>query len=308
MHAPTLPFLRLDPETIDAGDAAFRVRRKWPPELVASIRRAGIRTPLLVQPARGRYRLVSGWGRWTARRGRDPIPCFSLPEDLSPEGVWDAFLRDNDRWNPVEIARVLRALAAIPGLPEERIAAEKLPLLGIHPSRDLCRRYLRLADLAPEAQSFVEDEGLPLRRAEIFLGISPAAVDAFVRAAREFRLTASEVGEALAALDEISRRDGVPPELALEEVRRAAGGEGKESFRRELRARRYPELSRLEARLEGARAALRFRVPAAVTWDRTLERPGIRLAADLASARDLETLGEDLRANREAIARFFEIL
>ncbi|MGQ9590084.1 MAG: ParB/RepB/Spo0J family partition protein [Planctomycetota bacterium] len=308
MPALTLPFLRLDPEAIEAGDTTFRVRRKWPPELEASIRRAGIRTPLLVQPARGRYRVVSGWGRWAARREQDPVPCFSLPEDLSPEEAWDAFLRDNDRWNPIEVGRILRALAAIPGLAEERIVAEKLPLLGIHPSRDLCRRHLRLADLTPAAQDFAEDEGLSLRRAEILLAFSPAAVEAFVRAARELRLTASEIGEALALLEEISRRDGVPPELALQQARRATGAAGKERFRRELRARRYPELSGLEARLEDARAALRFRVPAAVSWDRTLERPGIRLAADLARSRDLETLAEDLRANREAIARFFEIL
>jgi hypothetical protein len=248
-----LPFEWLDEGRIDPSDETFRVRRRYRPDLLASVRERGIRTPLIVQPLpphgggkgeadRGhqggpsaRCRIVSGWGRWTGRPPGAKVPCFLLAHDLAPEGAWDAFLGDNETWNVAEIGRILARLEAVDGLDDERIIREKLPLLGLHPSRDLYRRYRRLAELGSTASALVEEESLPLRRATVLLRLPPEATDTLVSAARDLRLTLSELGEAVEWLEEVATRDRLDPAEILSRVSAVAARPGKEAFLARLR-------------------------------------------------------------------------
>ncbi|MCP4653989.1 MAG: hypothetical protein GY856_01085, partial [bacterium] len=166
-------FFSVPEEKISTEDETFRVRTRYSPVLAESVGRAGIRTPLLVQPRDdGRLRLVSGWGRWRARPQGEPVPCFFLPEKASPEELWTAFLRDNDDWNVVEVARVLDRLRAMPGMTAEGTIREKLPLLGLKPSKELYRRHLKLLELPDSALDFIEEGKLPLRRAGLLFKLS----------------------------------------------------------------------------------------------------------------------------------------
>ena len=254
-----LSFFRLDEGRMDPSDTTFRVRSRHAPSLRESIERNGIRTPIIVESRGDRFRIVSGWGRWLARPQAAPLPCFVLPTGLSLEALWDVFLHDNDTWNVVEVARILRALDQVPGLSEERIVAEKLPLLGMHPSRDLYRRHRDLTLLSPEAQRFLEEENLPLRRTPLFFRLAPDALDLLLRTTRELHLTLNELAEVVELLDEIAQRDGIGAKAVLESA--LAAGAGKESFRRELRQRRYPELSRYRAIIGEVEKRLSFSVP-----------------------------------------------
>jgi hypothetical protein len=236
------------------------------------------------------------------------LPCHELPAELAPGALWDIFLRDNERWSVLEVARVLERLGEVPGLDAEGIVADKLPLLGLHAASDVVRRHTQLLALGPLAQDFIEVEDLPLRRAAALLKLPPAAVEVFIAMARELRLTLNEVGEALEQLEEIAHRDGIPAEEILAGLRAGAAWPAKDALRQALRARRYPELTRLGVRLVTLEKELRFTVPVRIEWDPRLERPGIRLAADLADAHALATFQRELEANRETLARFFEVL
>lgn len=308
-----LAFRHVDLRDVDAADETFRVRLSHPDALHESIRRNGIRTPLIVERTggAGAYRIVSGWGRWESRPEGVPLPCFVLPGGLTLEAVWDVLLKDNDSWNVMAIARVVRGLRAVPGLDPDRIVTEKLPLLGVHASHDLFRRHLRLLDLPQVAQRFIEEENLPLRRAMIFFKLAADALERFLGCARELRFTLGEVGEALEMLEEAAHREGTSALMVLQEILdgfKGASGAGKDAFRRALRERRYPELSRYRERLEALEKQLSFTVPVRIEWDARLERPGIRLAADLAGETALETFERELAANREVLRRFFEVL
>jgi hypothetical protein len=298
-------FALVKARAIDAADDTFRVRRRYPTSLGESVRRGGIRTPLLIEREGERYRLVSGWGRWEMSDESASLPCFVLPGDLPREAVWDIFLRDNDRWNVVEIGRVLRGLKDLPGLDFERIVTEKLPLLGVRSSQDLYRRHLRLLELSPEAQLFIEEENLPLRRASVFFKLPADALGLLLSSARELRFTFNQLGEVLEMLDEVSHRDGVPAREILQELRSAPE---KERFRRELRERRYPELSRYRERLGKLEKEMAFTVPVRIEWDAQLERPGVRLLVDLTERENVDTFERELAVNRRVLARFFEIL
>ena len=301
-------FRWIQPEQISTTDDTFRVRSIYPEALASSIRENGIRTPLLVQPIVDRYRLVSGWGRWQARGDRAPIPCYLLPGDHTEEELWDVFLRDNERWNVVEIARILRRLTGLPGMTVDRIVREKFSLLGLRQAKDLYQAYLRLVDLPAPVQAFIEAEGLPLRRARVFFKLPPEALPPLLEMAGEARLTLTEISEVLELVEETSRRDGAAPLDVLREAAAGSADRTKRSLLERLRERRYPELSRYRAQLEAWRRELDFSVPVRIEWDAQLERPGIRLIADLADADALDTLRADLKAKEEALRRFFEIL
>lgn len=308
-----LPFRWLAPPSIDAAEGTFRVRSRYPEELETSIRRAGIRAPLLVQSrgsrsAPDRYRIVSGWGRWLRLPEGARLPAYLLPEEWTELETWKAFLRDNERWNVMEIARVLGSIEGLPGCSRERVAEEILPLLGLHPTTELGRRHLHLLDLPEVARDFVEEQGLPLRRAEILLRYPAPAVSASIELARSLRLTWSEIGETLEQVEEIASRDRVAPDDVLRRLSAAEGGEDKAAYRRALREARYPELTRYEQALERLRGELRFRVPVGVDWDPRLERPGIRLSAEMREPHAPRVLLEDLRDNLARLEAFYEVV
>lgn len=304
---PPLEFLWMEPARISTTNDAFRVRTRHPDSLVASVRANGVRTPLLVQPTGDSYRLISGWGRWRALDHRAPIPCFVLPAETTEEELWEVFLRDNERWNVIEIARILGRLAELSGMTKDRIVREKFGLIGLRAAKDLYQAHLRLLELPRAAQEFIEEEGLPLKRASVFFGLPAEALPEFLSAAREQRLTLSELSEVLVLVDETARRDGSSPLSVLKEARPGEAGT-KLSFLRRLRERRYPELSRYRRQLEAWTSELGFSVPVRIEWDPQLERPGLRLIADLVDADSLDTLRRELDAEDERLRRLFDIL
>lgn len=296
-------------EKISTEDETFRVRTRYSPVLAESVRRAGIRTPLLVQPREdGRLRLVSGWGRWRARPQGEAVPCFLLPEAASPEELWNVFLRDNDTWNVVEVARVLERLRTIPGMTAEAMIREKLPLLGFNSSKELYRRHLQLLDLPDSVLDFIEESELPLRRAGLLFKLSGVSQERFIAAARRMRLTLNECSEALEWLANVARREGVAAHRILEDLLGDGDPPDKLGFRRRLRERRYPELHSYHQRLRDLQSELRFTVPVEVSWDWRLETPGLRLLATVADGDALRTLEQELAANRRLLQCLLEIL
>jgi hypothetical protein len=224
------------------------------------------------------------------------------------ESLWDIFLRDNDTWNIVEIARIIQALEAVPGLGPDRIVAEKFPLLGIRPTLDLYRTHKGLLSLGRRALEFVEEQNLPLRRATLLLRLPAAAVEYLIKISRELRFTLNELGQTLELVEEIAARDASDPLDVLRLLREEAGDHGKPRFLRSLHTRRYPELTRFQQRLEALEKKLEFTVPVNIEWDRKLDRPGIRLRVELDEPEALDRLERELHANRDALGEFFEIL
>ena len=301
-----LEFLWIEPGQISTTNDTFKVRSRYPDSLVDSIQENGIRTPLLVQLAGDRYRLVSGWGRWKAWDGRAPVPCYVLLPERTEEEIWDVFLRDNESWNVVEIARILGRLSELPDLTKDRIVREKFGLIGLRRAKDLLPAYVRLLELPRDALEFIETEALPLRRASVFFKLPAEALPEFLSIARELRLTSSELSEVLVLAEEISRRDGSEPLSVLEAAR--SGGGQKASFLQSLRERRYPELSRYRAQLEAWTSELEFSLPVRVEWDPQLERPGLRLIVELADEDALDSFRRELETEGARLRRFFEVL
>jgi len=186
--------------------------------------------------------------------------------------------------------------------------SEKLPLLNLHASHDLYRRHLRLLDLGPEAQRFVEEEGLPLRRAAIFLKLPPDALERLIPLVRDLQLTLNELGEVLEMLEEVVQRDKLSAAQVIEDLKAGTERPTKERLKQRLRERRYPELSRYRRELASLEKELSFGVPVRIEWDQRLERPGIRLWIELGEEGSVQKLEQDLARNRQILKAFFNVL
>ncbi len=302
---------------LSTSDSSFRVREDYPRELADSIARRGVSSPLFVREdptAAGVFHLLSGWGRYRlAPPTQERLPCFVLRGAATREELWDLFLEDNERWGVIEIARVIRQLLSDAQLDAERIITEKLRLLGLRRSKELYQSHLKLLDLPVEVQAYVEERGLSLRRARSFFRLPAGAAHGFISAARRYGWTLNEVAEAAELLDEIAHSESVSPEAVLAAACRAddCGGDSPEAGNAvlaALRERRYPELTRYRGRLAELSAGLRFDVPVRVEWDPTLERPGVRLIADLEDADSMSRFREELARNEEFFKGFYDLL
>ncbi len=302
----TRDFRWLPPADLDQTDETFRFRRAPRSGLRESILRRGVTTPLLVQPRATGWRIVSGWSRALSAPRDARLPCFTVDAETSLEALWDLTLEDNEDWNVVEIARVLAALAATASIDAERIVRDKLPRLGLRPSNELYQSHLRLLDLPRSAQDFVEEKNLPLRRARALLRFSSATLGGLMKAARELALTFSELNEALELTEEIAQRETKPPHDIFSAAR--ASARDKSQLIAALRARRFPELDRYRESLRRLDRELDFALPIRIEWDADLDRPGVRLIADLEDEDALRRLPDELARNGELLRRFFDVL
>ncbi|MBA2564629.1 MAG: ParB/RepB/Spo0J family partition protein [Gemmatimonadetes bacterium] len=142
--------------------------------LLESIRARGVLQPILVTAdAAGGYRIVAGERRWRAAQaaGLETIPA--LVKSLNDREMVEVALVENlqrEDLNAMEEARGYRRLAAEFDLTQAEIAER------VAKDRSTVANALRLLDLPPEVQGFVEERRLSMTHARALLGL-PSAED-----------------------------------------------------------------------------------------------------------------------------------
>ena len=287
-----------------SDDAMFRVRDGYPDALHASLSEREVKTPLLVQSVGDHVRVVSGWGRLVLSNSQS-LPCFLLDGGSTTLELWQKFVDDNDRWNAIEVARLIDRLHR-EGVSDGDVAREWFPRLGLRPAKELCATYRRLLELPPTVRDFVAEHDLPVRRARQFLRLSTDAATALLEEIARLRLSASETSSVIELVEEVAHRDSLD---AFDVVRQTLTGEKTKALAlARLRDRRFPELAKFREQLEAEQKALEFSVPVRVEWDRELARPGLRLTAELSDSDALTTYEREIAENRGRLEALFSIL
>ena len=203
---------------LDTESFAFTYPPEPSQELLKSIRKTGILTPLMVLPEGETMRLFDGHRRLLVAReiGLTEVPAAILPELPSQElfSLWIGAQNANRRLNPFEIARLVQEGPSAFRLPREevlrhlkkepgRIPPPLLPALpGILnlPER-LKQEAVRRGYSAPFLVKIVET-------------FSPDLLSEVARILDHFSLSENQADQLLTWLDEIARRD----HLAFPEV------------------------------------------------------------------------------------------
>jgi ParB family transcriptional regulator, chromosome partitioning protein len=141
-------------------------------DLAESIRARGVIQPVVVRPVgEGRYELLAGERRWRAARiaGLERIPAIirEVPDDVALGiGLIENIQRED--LNPIEEAAEIKRL-----IDEFRLTHEEAAR-AVGRSRAGVTNLLRLLDLAPAAQAFVQDGRIDMGHARALLGVSKA--------------------------------------------------------------------------------------------------------------------------------------
>jgi ParB family transcriptional regulator, chromosome partitioning protein len=141
-------------------------------DLAESIRARGVIQPVVVRPVgEGRYELLAGERHWRAARiaGLERIPAIirEVPDDVALGiGLIENIQRED--LNPIEEAAGIKRL-----IDEFRLTHEEAAR-AVGRSRAGVTNLLRLLDLAPAAQAFVQDGRIDMGHARALLGVSKA--------------------------------------------------------------------------------------------------------------------------------------
>ena len=137
-------------------------------ELIDSIRQRGIIQPLIVRSVRDHYELIAGERRWRAAKevglGEAPV-IVRQATDLE---VLELSLIENLQradLNPIEEAQAYARLASEFGMSQEEIAQK------VGKSRTSIANSMRLLDLDPQVQTWVEQNLLSVGHAKVLLGL-----------------------------------------------------------------------------------------------------------------------------------------
>jgi ParB family transcriptional regulator, chromosome partitioning protein len=140
-------------------------------ELVNSIRQHGIIQPLIVRRVNGRHELIAGERRWRAAQevGLAEVPV--IVRTASDLEVLELSLIENLQrtdLNPIEEAQGYSRLAEEFGMRQEDIA------LKVGRSRAAVANAIRLLDLHPQIQTWLEQDLLSVGHAKVLLGVKVA--------------------------------------------------------------------------------------------------------------------------------------
>jgi ParB family chromosome partitioning protein len=146
-------------------------------ELVDSIRQHGIIQPLIVRPVDGRHELIAGERRWRAAKELGLTEAPVIIRRASNLEVLEISLIENLQrtdLNPIEEAQGYARLATEFGMRQEDIA------LKVGRSRAAVANAMRLLDLHPQIQTWLNQDLLSVGHAKVLLGLKSHEEQLFV--------------------------------------------------------------------------------------------------------------------------------
>ena len=151
-------------------------------ELAQSIRQYGILQPILVNNSEGYYKIIAGERRWRAAKlaGLEKVPI--LVKELTEEKAFEISLIENIQrqdLNPIEEALAYRRLMDEYHMTQETVAER------VGKSRPAVANFLRLLQMEPEVQQWVQDGSLSLGHAKVLSGVSAGQTELAKKAIEE---------------------------------------------------------------------------------------------------------------------------
>lgn len=282
-----------------------------------SLTRVGVLSPIIVQPGK-RYKIVNGFKRFSVAKelGLPSIPARVLKEKLSFRQILTVALFAHARpLSLTEKARVIKILVSF-GLSPERVLQEYKDLLDI-PSPHLLQLYLRISKYSPSLLSYISNHHLSLKQALVFDGLSSQEQELLLTIASSFNLKGYDLEDILTDLKEIATGEGkrvgeVLEELELSSLLKNTGltrSQKIERMKRIIKARKFPLLTRVNARLTELKKKLKLGPQIKVSWDQKLEERGLKITLRITHPTHIQELLGVLstRENPLILSRMLEV-
>lgn len=258
---------------IDRYDEIFLMT--FEPELdrlKGSIREIGLLEPIWLREKGQGFQIVHGFQRFDVARtlGIEEIEALIWRRaDLDDRSAFLMVLHANmlgRELNLVEKALALEKLLASFSFSRDEIIRTYLPLLRLEPHENVLDSFLRIVEFDPDLKRYFLRHTLSLTNILLFAKFSVGEQESIRRFLSPLRLSESATKEVLTYLLEISLRDGIGVEglLSCREIQgvlwneRLSGPVKNQAVRRILRAKRYPELTQIEANFTARKKEMRL--------------------------------------------------
>ncbi len=310
---------------IDFGDTTYRTRLPWnliPGSLQGLIAAAGIVTPLHLESRHcGGFRIVSGFRRFLMARELKMSDIPALVVQGEPDLLFLSAVCENMSQNP-DLDLSERAGVAVRMLQdfdyaEERVIAEVLPLLQLPANSHQLRQLRSLAEM-PEAVRRAVSGRLTLESARIVGTWRIEDAEFFIDLVDRYQLGTNKQKQLVALLEDLRRLEATSVRniwessgaAAFERRKDPAPGDCFRTFRRLLRQRRFPVLSKYEERTEALQRALALPAEVQLRLPPFLEGDHIDILLRVSSPSELRSvLGQlESAANRREMKELFDLL
>ena len=219
-------------------------------------------TPMLLWPRHDRLELLAGSRRRQALRllGRSEFKALVLPEGVGVSEALLLALEDNlnqRTLNEAEKVLVVNHLSAC--MDEREVAVRYLPRLGLPPRDEYLARYKGLMELGPAGLDALAGSCLDAESGEALLAMPEKDRAAVLSLLDQLRPGRNKRRQIMTMIPEIARREDCSAASILDEadIKAVLSAENLNRPQREqrvrdiLRARRYPNLTRMEGETKG---------------------------------------------------------
>ncbi len=313
-------------EAIDGEDRLFELSPDWTlaPALVDSIKQIGVQNPLQLQhQPDGGWRIINGFQRWRAARlcGLSRLPSLVRLENDDPLGL--LLLRAEEKLvspglTALEVGLLLAKLRDRFGIEKRPLVHDVLPRLGLAPEVRQLKLHLGLAALPETLQRL-----FPRFNLRLALRLNEWSRDEqhfFARLLETYRPGVNRQKELFELLDDLrgqARQAGGTGRAArIWQIHVTGGNDRKswperiESALAELRAARFPALTRHRERARQLQRALKLPPEIQLKLPPHFEGDRIELRTTVSNPEQLRQVGRTLAAIsvRPELVELFELL
>ena len=302
-------FTSLKLDQIDKRDETFRFTDEENySRLQKSISQVGIIHPLMVQKKRDTYGIILGFKRFQIAKALDlpQVPVRILDEKISPELTFEIALLSHSReYRLLEKVRALLILKKL-RIPPPHIVQHYLPLLDLPANEYYLESYLEILNFSSSTLNYLSRHQLSLKQIQMFKGLSHHQQNFLVDVAEEFKLRGLELQNIIADLREISRRDNQSVYQIFKEMNWSqflqgdtnSRGNRLSQLKKLIKEKRYPQLTKINQELKIIKKRLKISCPHYLSWDESLERPGLKLLLNITTPEKIQCLIKDLSNRR----------
>lgn len=286
---------------IDPGDERFRIStRRESGDLLASIRRFGLRVPPLLAPAGTGFIIVSGFRRVSACRqlGWDSTPARVLPAASAYACALMA-IAENSLERPLNLIETSRALNLLEqSVPDGQTTDPDASALGLPTHPNVTGRLKRLCRLPSDVQDGLLEETISFAMACELDRLDDDLGATFAGLFRRLKPSLNKQRDIVSLVLEIAARENIHPRQVLEGCRLTPAMGPSEPdrnqeihvLRRRLRQRRFPALAAAEHNFQALRQRLRLGAGLQLTPPRDFEGTGFTLSLNFQTVEEVVRL------------------
>jgi ParB/RepB/Spo0J family partition protein len=285
-----------------------------------SITQSGIRNPLWVIEKNKGYQLVGGFSRFQAA---EELHLTKIPAIVTANDIHQSFREvllehlAGRVFNLVEKARILRILDKL-SIPVEQWLDDFLNILELPNQSRLLEDIKTIVKWPQEIQQYIEEYNLSKKQCGLFYSLKKDEMIMMIRIAESLSIRPVELLEITDGFINLSRREEIPlkeyfKKLGVDDLLKddeLTRQKKIDYLKNRLKEAENPQITNWNKRLEKLNRNIHLPPIVQIQWDRTLERPGIRIQVDIRKIDELSRLVSFLseRENQKRIVDMLEIV